>query len=199
MAFSNPLCQRGLRHFYISAYLIRSNSFPFECQMQLKILNISGAGIKEYRGGAKLHGCSSVVGRAGEDIWSGGSDGPTLRARGKEDSRAIPVVFGGRKPCPGGLLTGTRNFCSHLPPTCFCPPLHAQRLHFAGFCASAHWRCHSCLSLESPPFQFLVLSVQEPFCGSRGKVLLVAARWNSQISLTIGTVDLWGFPWWLRH
>ena len=43
--------------------MIRSNSSPFECQMQLKILNISGVGIKEYRGGEKLHGCSSVVGR----------------------------------------------------------------------------------------------------------------------------------------
>ena len=35
---------------------------------------------------------------AGEDVWSGRSDGPTLRARGKEDSRAIPVAFRGRKP-----------------------------------------------------------------------------------------------------
>lgn len=40
-------------------------------------------------------------GRGGH--WSGGSDGPTLRARGKEDSRAIPVVFGGESPVLEGF------------------------------------------------------------------------------------------------
>ena len=117
--------------------------------------------------------------------------GPLLEPEEKKTQEPSLWLFVGESPGPGGLLIGTCNFCSHIPPTCFCPPLHAQRLHFAGFCASAHWQCHSCLSRESPPSPFLVLSVQEPSCGSRGNALLVAASWNSPISLTIGSVDLW--------
>ena len=114
------------------------------------------------------------------------------RARGKEAQEPSLWLLVEESPGPRGLLTGIRILCSHLPPACFCPPLHAQRLHLAGFCASAHWHRHSHLSQESPPSAFLVLSAQEPSCGSRGNAPPVDASWNSQISLTRGTVDRWG-------
>ena len=142
----------------------------------------------EWRG--KVTWVLFSVGGRGRTSGLGEVMGPLLEPEERKTQEPSLWLFVGESPGPGGLLTGTCHFCSHLPPTCFCPPLHAQRLHFAGFCASAHWHCHSCLSRESPPSPFLVVPVHEPSCGSRGNALLVAASWNSQISLTIGAGDL---------
>ena len=157
---------------------MRSNCLPLECQMQLNTSNVSGAGIEEWNGGESYKGALRWGGGAGEDVWSGGSDGPTQSQR-KRGSRAIPTAFGRSKP--RAWKASRRNPCSLLPSSTslFLSSPPCPKAAFGWILCSAHWHRHSRLSQESPPSAFLVLSVQEPSCGSRGNAPPVDASWNS--------------------